>query len=98
MLSNNNCWSGSKGSGRGNGMGGGNGMRLRDGSCQGQGAGRGNRTGLSQNAAGRGFFTRFFQSENPISRTSTTSATEELLSAIKDLQQQINDLKGQSGK
>ena len=79
-------------------MGGGNGMRLRDGSCQGQGAGRGNRTGLSQNAPGRGFFTRFFQSENPISRTSTTSATEELLSAIKDLQQQINDLKGQSGK
>lgn len=94
MLSNNNCWSGR----RGNGTGGGNGMRLRDGSCQGQGPGRGNRTGLPQNAAGRGFFTRFFQSENPIGRTSATTGTEELLSAIKDLQQQINDLKDQSGK
>ena len=98
MLSNNNCWSGRRGSGRGNGAGGGYGMRLRDGSCQGQGAGRGNRTGLSQNAPGRGFFTRFFQSENPIGRTSATTGTEELLSAIKDLQQQINDLKDQSGK
>ena len=98
MLSINNCWSGRRGSGRGNGAGGGYGMRLRDGSCQGQGAGQENRAGLSQNAPGPGFFKRFFKSENPLSRTSATSGTEALLSAIKDLQQQINDLKNQSGK
>lgn len=76
MLSINNCWSGRRGSGRGNGAGGGYGMRLRDGSCQGQGAGQGNRAGLSQNAPGPGFFKRFFQNENPASRTSATSGTE----------------------
>ena len=92
MLRFNNCLSG--GRGRGNGMGG-NGMRLRDGSCQGQGFGQGSRMGQSPKASGPGFFNRFFSGRSFSNRT---SVSEELLSAIKDLQQQINDLKNPEGK
>jgi hypothetical protein len=94
----NNCLTGGRGNGRGNGAGpgmGGFGMRLRDGSCQGQGLGQGNRLSQSQNASGPGFFNRFFTGGNS---ANSTSGAKELLSAIKDLQQQIDELKNQSGK
>ena len=93
----NNCLSAGKGSGRGNGMGG-NGMRLRDGSCQGQSLGQGNRMGQSRSASGPGFFDRFFTGANPANGTSTAPVTDSLLSTIKGLQQQIDELKNQSGK
>ena len=88
----NSSFSGGRGKGTGNGMGGG--MRLRDGSCQGQG----NRMRQSASASGPGFFNRFFTGGNSIDRTSSTPGAGELLSAIKDLQQQIDDLKNQSRK
>lgn len=73
-------------------------MRLRDGSCQGRGLTQESAMVQSENASGPGFFNRFFSNENPAKRTSTASGTQELLSAIKDLQQQIDELKNQSGK
>jgi hypothetical protein len=93
----NNSFSGGRGKGTGNKMGG-YGMRLRDGSCQGQGLGQGNRLRQFSNASGPGFFNRFFTGGNSMDRTSSTPGAGELLSAIKDLQQQIDDLKNQSGK
>ena len=95
MLRFNNCFFGRRD--RGNATGG-FGTRRRDGSCQGQGLGQENRMGQSQNASGPGFFNRFFAGGNLPNRTSSTLGTEGLLSAIKDLQQQIDDLKNQSGK
>ena len=73
-------------------------MRLRDGSCQGQGLGQGKRMGQSRSASGPGFLDRFFAGGNPTNAASTASGTEALLSAIKDLKQQIDALKNQSGK
>lgn len=95
MLRFNNCFSGRRGRGNATRA---FGMRLRDGSCQGQGSGQENRMGQSQNASGPGFFNRFFAGGNLPTGTSSTAGTEGLLSAIKDLQQQIDDLKNQSGK
>ena len=95
MLRVNNCVSGRRG--RGNGMGG-YGMRLRDGSCQAPGLDQGSRQGQFQNVSGPGLFNRLFTRGNSTSSTSTTPGTEDLLSAIRSLQQQIDDLKSQSGK
>ena len=91
----NNGMSGQRG--RGNGMGG-YGMRLRDGSCQAQGLGQGNRMGSFQNISGPGFFNRLFAGRNSTNNASTTPGTEELLSTIRGLQQQIDELKNQSSK
>ena len=95
MLRFNNCVSGRRG--RGNGMGD-DGMRLRDGSCQARGLGQGNRMGSFQNVSGPGFFNRLFAGRNSTNNASTTPGTEELLSTIRGLQQQIDDLKNQSNK
>jgi len=74
------------------------GMRLRDGSCQARGLGQGNRMGSFQNVSGPGFFNRLFAGRNSTNNASTTPGTEELLSTIRGLQQQIDDLKNQSNK
>ena len=95
MLRFNNCVSGRRG--RGNGMGD-YGLRLRDGSCQARGLGQGNRMGSFQNISGPGFFNRLFAGRNSTNNASTTPGTEELLSTIRGLQQQIDDLKNQSNK
>ena len=91
----NNCLSGQRGGG--NGMGG-YGMRLRDGSCQARGLGQGNFQSPFRNISGPGFFNRLFAGRNSTNNASTTPGTEELLSAIRGLQQQIDELKNQSGK
>jgi len=97
----NNCLPGGRGNGRGNEAGtgmGGYGMRRRDGSCQGLGLGQGSRMNPSANASGPGFFNRFFTGGSSMNSTSSTPGANELLSAIKYLQQQIDELKNQSGK
>lgn len=95
MLLFNNCMSGRRS--KGNGMGG-YGMRLRDGSCQARGWGQGGFQSPFQNTTGPGFFNRLFAGGNSTNRASTTPGAQELLSAIKSLQQQVDELKNQSGK
>ena len=95
MLRFNNCVSGRRG--RGNGMGG-YGMRLRDGSCQAPELGQSDLQSPFRNTSDPGFFNRLFAGRNSPNSASTTLGTEELLSAIRSLQQQIDELKNQSGK
>ena len=95
----NNALSGGRSNGRCNGKWGGMGgagLRLRDGSCQ--GLGQGSRVRQSANISGPGLFNRFFAGANFPRSTSSSVGTDELLSAIKSLQQQIDELKRQSGK
>ena len=91
----NNGMSGQRG--RGNGIGG-YGMRLRDGSCQGRGLGQGNFQSPFRNTSGPGFFNRLFAGRNSTNSAPSPLGTEALLSAIRGLQQQIDELKNQSGK
>ena len=91
----NNGMSGQRG--RGNGMGG-YGMRLRDGSCQAQGLGQGNIQSPFRSTSGPGFFNRLFAGRNSTNSASSPPDAEALLSAIRSLQQQIDELKNQSSK
>jgi hypothetical protein len=77
---------------------GGYGMRLRDGSCQARGWGQGGFQSPFRGTTGPGFFNRLFAGRNTTNSASTTLGTQELLSAIRSLQQQVDELKNQSGK
>lgn len=95
----NNSSLGGRSNGRCNGKGGGMGgagPRLRDGSCQ--GSGQGSRVRQTANVPGSGFFNRFFTGGNFPRSPSSSVGTDEILLAIKRLQQQIDELKRQSGK
>lgn len=95
----NNALSGGRSNGRCNGKGGGKGgagLRLRDGSCQ--GSGQGSRVRQFANVSGPGLINRFFAGGNFPGSTSSSVGADDVLSAIKDLQQQIDELKRQSGK
>ena len=95
----NNVMSDGWSKGRGNGKGGGRGapgLRLRDGSCQGGGQGR--RLRQFSDVSGFGVFNRFFADGNCTRGASSSVGASGLLSVIRDLQQQIDELKRQSGK
>jgi len=87
--------------------GNGNGMRLRDGSCQGQGQGQGRGQGRGQGQGrlrnqttgviDRSFFERFCLGKSQGENTQSNPSRTALESAIKDLQQQIDELKNKAG-
>ena len=75
---------------------GGPGFRLRDGSCQ--GPGQGSRVRQSFDVPGPGAFNRFLAGGSLMRSMSSSVGATDLLSVIRDLQQQIDELKKQSGK